>query len=56
MHDKHFHLKKIKLKTKDLKSPWITTGIKKVLKTEATALYKILAKQKPKTRDRILEL
>ena len=29
MYDKHFPLKKIKLKTKDLKSPWITAGIKK---------------------------
>ena len=26
---KHFPLKKIKLKTKDLKSPWITAGNKK---------------------------
>ena len=29
MYDEHFPLKKIKLKTKDLKSPWITAGIKK---------------------------
>ena len=29
MYDKHFPLKKIKLKTKDFKSPWITAGIKK---------------------------
>ena len=28
MYDKHFPLKKIKLKTKDLKSPWITARIK----------------------------
>ena len=32
MYNKHFPLKKIKLKTKDLKSPWITTGIKKASK------------------------
>ena len=29
MYDKHFPYKKIKLKTKHLKSPWITAGIKK---------------------------
>ena len=29
MYGKHFPLEKIKLKTKDLKSPWIRTGIKK---------------------------
>ena len=29
MYDKHFPLKKIKVKTKDLRSPWITAKIKK---------------------------
>ena len=43
MYEKHFPLKKIKLKTKDLKSPWISAG-KKVFKTEATAFYKVLEK------------
>ena len=38
MHDKHFLLKKIKLKAKYLRSPWTTAGIKKVFKTESTAL------------------
>ena len=47
MYDKHFPSKKIKLKTKDLKSPCITARIK-VFKSEATALYKVLEKQKPK--------
>ena len=38
MYDKHFPLRKIKLKIKHLKIPQITAGIKKVFKTEATAL------------------
>ena len=32
MYDKHFPLKKIKVKTKDLRSPWITARIRKSLK------------------------
>ena len=42
MYSTDFPLKKIKLKTTDLKNPWITAGIKKVFKTEVAALYKVL--------------
>ena len=48
MYDKHFPLKKIKSKTKDLKSPWITAGIKKSSKRKQQSSYKVLEKQKPK--------
>ena len=53
MYDKYFPLKKMKLKTKDLKRPLTTAKIKKVFKTEAAALYKVLEKQKPKRQDRM---
>ena len=48
MYDKHFPLKKIKSKTKDLKSPCITAGIKKSSKRKQQSSYKVLEKQKPK--------
>ena len=53
MYDKYFPLKKMKLKTKDLKRPLTTAIVKKVFKTEATAFYKVLEKQKPKRQDRM---
>ena len=48
MYDKHFLLKKIKSKTKDLKSPWITAGIKMSSKRKQQSSYKVLEKQTPK--------
>ena len=48
MYDKHFPLKKIKSKTKDLKSPCITAGIKKSSKRKQQSSYQVLEKQKPK--------
>ena len=51
MYDKHFPLKKIKSKTKDLKSPWITAEIKKSSKRKQQSSYKVLEKQTPKKWD-----
>ena len=48
MHDKHFPLKKIKLKTKDLKSPWITAGIKKSSKRKQRLHTKFLKNRNQK--------
>ena len=48
IYDKHFPLKKIKSKTKDLKSPWITAEIKKSSKRKQQSSYKVLEKQTPK--------
>ena len=48
MCDKHFPLKKIKLKTKDLKSPWITAGIKKSSKRKQQLYTKFLKNKKQK--------
>ena len=48
MYDKHFPLKKIKLKTKDLKSPWITAGIKKSSKRKQRLYTRFLKNQNQK--------
>ena len=48
MYDKHFPLKKIKLKTKDLKSPWITAGIKKSSKQKQRLYTKFLKNRNQK--------
>ena len=48
MYDKHFPLKKIKLKTKDLKSPWITAGIKKSSKRKQQLYTKFLKNRNQK--------
>ena len=42
MYDKHFPLKKIKLKTKALKNPWITAAIKKSSKRKQRLYTKFL--------------
>ena len=48
MYDKHFALKTIKLKTKDLKSPWITAGIKKSSKQKQRLYTKFLKNRNQK--------
>ena len=48
MYDKHFPLKTIKLKTKDLKSPWITAGIKKSSKQRQRFYTKFLKNRNQK--------
>ena len=48
MYDKHFPLKTIKLKTKDLKSPWITAGIKKSSKQKQRLYTKFLKNRNQK--------
>ena len=48
MYDKHFPLKKIKLRTKDLKSSWKIAGIKKSSKRKQRLYTKSLEKQKTK--------
>ena len=48
MHDKHFPLKKIKLKTKDLKSAWITAGIKRSSKRKQRLYTKFLKNRNQK--------
>ena len=48
MYVKHFPLKKIKLKTKDLKSPWITAGIKKSSKRKQQLYTKFLRNRNQK--------
>ena len=48
MYDKHFPLKKIKLKTKDLKSHWITAGIKKSSKRKQHLYTKFLKNRNQK--------
>ena len=48
MYDKHFPLKKIKLKTKDLKSAWITAGIKKSSKRKQRLYTKLLKNRNQK--------
>ena len=48
MYDKHFPLKKIKLKTKDLKSPWITARIKKSSKWKQWFYTKFLKNRNPR--------
>ena len=48
MYDKHFPLKEIKLKTKDLKSPWITAGIKKSSKRKQRLYTKFLLNRNQK--------
>ena len=48
MYDKHFTLKKTKLKTKDLKSPWITAGIKKSTKRKQQVCTKFLKNRNKK--------
>ena len=54
MYDKHFPLEKIKLKTKDLKSPWTTAGIKKSSKRKQRLYTKFLKKtETKKTRQTI---
>ena len=47
MYERHFALKKIKLKNKDLKSPWITAGIKKSAKRKQRLYTKFLKNKKP---------
>ena len=42
MYEKHFALKKKKLKNKDIKSPWITAGIKKSAKRKQRLYTKFL--------------
>ena len=48
MYDKHFPLKKIKLETKDLKSPWITARIKKSSKWKQQLYTKFLKNRNQK--------
>ena len=48
MYDKHFPLKKIKLKTKDLKSPWIIAGIQKSSKRKQRFYTKFLKNRNQK--------
>ena len=48
MYDKHFPFKKIKIKTKDLKSPWITAGIKKSSKRKQRLHTKFLKNRNQK--------
>ena len=43
LYDEYFPIKIIKLKTKDIQSPWITTGIKKSSKHKQR-LYEELSK------------
>ena len=47
-YDKHFPFKKIKLKTKDLKSPWITAGIKNSSKWKQRLYTKFLKNRNQK--------
>ena len=44
LYDNYFPLRKIKTKAKDLKSPWITNAIKKVIKKETTPISEIFEK------------
>ena len=53
MYEKHFPLKKRKLKTKDLKSPWISAGIKKSSKRKQRLYTKFLKNRNQKTRQNI---
>ena len=48
MYEKHFPLKKRKLKTKDLKSPWISAGIKKSSKRKQRLYTKFLKSRNQK--------
>ena len=48
MYDKHFPLKKMKLKTKDLKSPWIIAGIQKSSKRKQRFYTKFLKNRNQK--------
>ena len=48
MHDKHFLLKKIKLKAKYLRSPWTTAGIKKSSKRNQRLYKKFLKNRNQK--------
>ena len=48
VYDIHFPLKKIKLKTKDLKSAWITAGIKKSSKRKQRLYTKFLKNRNQK--------
>ena len=47
-YDKHVPLKKVKVKTKDLKSPWITAGIKKSSKRKQRLYTKFLKNRNQK--------
>ena len=42
LHDKNFPIRKIKVKAKDLESPWITNGIKKSSKKKQRLYQKFL--------------
>ena len=48
MYDKHFPFNKIKLKTKDLKTSWITAGIKKSSKWKQRLYTKFLKNRNQK--------
>ena len=44
LYDKYFLKQKIKVKTKDLQSPWVTKGIKKIVKKETAFVSEIFKK------------
>ena len=46
LYDEYFVIKMIKLKTKDMQSPWITTGIKKSSKHKQRLFEKFLKTKK----------
>ena len=44
LYDKYFLKQKIKVKTKDLQSPWVTKGIKKIVKKKTAFVSEIFKK------------
>ena len=56
IYDTFFPMNKMKIKTKDLESPWITKGIKKSSKKKQLLYSKFFKKKKWKNEKRILRL